>query len=116
MGFFKLTKMTLGGLFKKPETTLYPFEKKEACPMLKGHVVNHVEDCILCGICSKRCPCAAIDVDKAARTWTIHEYSCVQCGSCVRECPKNCLEMMPTYAPVTRQKTSDTFVVPEKET
>ncbi len=56
MGFFNLGKMTFGSLFKKPETVKYPFEKKEAYPQLKGHVVNHVDDCILCGICEKRCP------------------------------------------------------------
>ena len=28
MGSFKLGKMTLGGLFKKPETLLYPVQTK----------------------------------------------------------------------------------------
>ena len=28
MGSFKLGKMTLGGLFKKPETLMYPVETK----------------------------------------------------------------------------------------
>ena len=36
MGGFKLGKMTLGSLFKKPETVLYPVEKKEAPAGLKG--------------------------------------------------------------------------------
>ena len=51
MGGFKLGKMTLGSLFKKPETVLYPVEKKEAPAGLKGHIVNDADVCILCGIC-----------------------------------------------------------------
>ena len=60
MGGFKLGKMTLGSLFKKPETVCYPAEKKEAPAGLKGHIVNDVSVCIVCGICQRRCPCAAI--------------------------------------------------------
>ena len=106
MGSFKLGKMTLGGLFKKPETLMYPVETKTPPAGLKGHVVNDVDRCILCGICQKRCPCAAIVVDKPARTWTIDRFRCVQCGSCVRECPKDCLTMEPTYTPPRRASTS----------
>ena len=113
MGGFKLGKMTLGGLFKKPETTCYPFEKKVPPAGLKGHVVNDVEHCILCGICMKRCPTSAIVVEKPARRWEIDRFRCVQCGTCVRECPKHCLTMDPAYAPVARKKHTDGFDVPE---
>lgn len=114
MGGFKLGKMTLGGLFKKPETLLYPVQTKTPPPGLKGHVVNDVDTCILCGICQKRCPCGAIVVDKAARTWSIDRFRCVQCGSCVRECPKHCLAMEPTYTPPATVKSVDVVEVPEK--
>ena len=56
MGGFKLGKMTLGSLFKKPETVLYPVEKKETPAGLKGHIVNDVDVCILCGTCVLECP------------------------------------------------------------
>ena len=82
MGGFKLGKMTLGSLFKKPETVLYPVEKKEAPAGLKGHIVNDADVCILCGICQRRCPCAAIVVEKPNRKWTIDRFRCVQCGTC----------------------------------
>lgn len=114
MGGFKLGKMTLGSMFKKPETILYPVEKKTPPAGLKGHVMNDVEGCILCGICEKRCPCGAIGVDKTARTWTINRFRCVQCGSCVRECPKACLTMEPAYTPPSTQKHDDVFEVPER--
>lgn len=114
MGSFKLGKMTLSGLFKKPETRLYPVEVKTPPAGLKGSVVNNVDNCILCGICAKRCPAHAIVVDKASRTWKIDHYRCVQCGCCVRECPKQCLVMEPHYAPVATSKKEDVFEVPEK--
>lgn len=113
MGSFKLGKMTLGSIFKKPETIQYPTQTKAMPEGLKGHVENDIDACILCGICQKRCPTGAITVDKPAGTWAINRFRCVQCGSCVRECPKSCLRMEPTYAPPA---TSKSVVVVSKET
>lgn len=113
MSAFKLGKMTFGSLFKKPETILYPFQTKETAPGLKGHIENDVSVCILCGICSKRCPTSCIVVNKAQRTWEIDPFQCVQCGTCVRECPKHCLAMEPTYTSVAREKSVHVEYVPE---
>lgn len=113
MGGFKLGKMTLGSLFKKPETVLYPLESKPAPKGLKGCVQNDVSGCILCGICAKRCPCGAIAVDKKARTWTIDRFRCVQCGTCVAECPKGCLEMDPARPQVATAKSLVELHVPD---
>ena len=114
MGGFKLGKMTFGSLFKKPETVLYPVQKKEPPRGLKGHVVVDVDTCILCSLCQKRCPCGAIEVDKKGRTWSIDHFRCVQCGSCTYECPKGSLTMEPTYQSVARQKSVHTFTIPEQ--
>ncbi len=115
MGAFKLGKMTISGLFKQPETVQYPVQTKTPPAGLKGHVVNDVSNCILCGICQKRCPCSAIEVSKADRTWSIDRFRCIQCGSCVRECPKSCLTMEPTYAACSTAKHVDVFEVPEQQ-
>ena len=115
MGSFKLGGMTFGSLFKKPETLLYPFEKKEPCAGLKGRIVNDVEGCILCGICQKTCPCNCIKVIKAERRWEIEPFMCIQCGSCVRACPTHCLIMDPECTPVSKAKYCDDLAVPEKE-
>ena len=116
MGVFKLGKMTFGSLFKKPETVLYPLEKKPQPIGLKGHIVNEVENCILCGICEKGCPTDCLSVDKAARTWSVMPFQCIQCGYCVQVCPKNCLKMDPNYWSASTSKDLNTFTVPEKET
>lgn len=93
MGSFKLGKMTLRSLFGKPETVMYPIEKREIPAGHRGMVENDMASCILCGICVKRCPCGAIEVDKKAQTWSINHFRCIQCDTCVRECPKGSLSM-----------------------
>ena len=96
MGSFNLAKMTLGSLFKKPATVRYPYEKRDIpglFPHMRGHVVNDVENCIMCGMCARVCPADAITVDRKAGDWTIDPYRCIQCSSCVHECPKHCLSM-----------------------
>lgn len=69
MGFFKLGTMTLGSLFKKPQTLKYPFETKEPYQGQKGFVVQAKPDtCNCCGICDKRCPANAIKVSRPEKT------------------------------------------------
>ena len=65
MGVFKLGKMTFGSLFKKPETVLYPVEKKPQPLGLKGHIELDVDLCILCGMCELRCPDYAIYIEES---------------------------------------------------
>lgn len=115
MGAFKLGKMTLSSLFKKPETLLYPLEKKIPPKGLKGHIVIDVDTCILCGMCQRSCPPDAIVVDKASRTWSVNPFRCIQCGYCTTVCPKNCLSMDPAYWAPSTQKDGEVFAIPEKE-
>lgn len=115
MGVFKLGKMTFGSLFKKPETVLYPIEKKPQPQGLKGHIVIDVDECILCGMCEKGCPTDCIKVDKEKHLWTITPFQCVQCGYCTRICPKSCLTMDPNYWSAATTKGASEFVIAENE-
>jgi ech hydrogenase subunit F len=110
---FKLGSMTFGGLFKKPETLLYPFETKTPPAGLKGTIKVDVDNCILCGICQKKCPCGTIVVDKPNRVWKINHYQCIQCGYCVRECPKGGLTMEPVAPPAATTFGFEVFEVPD---
>ncbi|MDR0347657.1 MAG: 4Fe-4S dicluster domain-containing protein, partial [Coriobacteriales bacterium] len=114
MGNFHLTKMSLRNLFKKPATKMYPVVAPTYTQRSKGHVVCEITDCILCGICQKRCPTHAITVSKPDETWTIDNFSCIQCLSCVRNCPKKCLTMNPEYTKPSPTKTTLTRTKPPK--
>ena len=50
MGSFKLGKMTLRSLFGKPETVMYPLEKRDIPAGHRGMVEIDMAKCILCGI------------------------------------------------------------------
>ena len=114
MAILHLGSMTLRSMATKPETLLYPFETKPAPHYLKGSVINAAEDCILCGICEKKCPADAIVVSKEERNWSIDRFRCVQCGACIDACPKNCLSMDPAYCPLATQKTVDNIEVEKR--
>ena len=112
MGTLKLAKLTLGSLFKKPATVRYPYETRDIptlFPDMRGHVVNDVENCIMCGMCARVCPADALTVDRKAGNWTIDPYRCIQCSSCVHESPKTCLSMDVYNTEPTTQLTTVTM-------
>lgn len=115
MGAFKLGKMTLGSLFKKPATVRYPFEKKQAPVGLKGQIGIVPDQCILCGMCERSCTTNCLSVDKQAREWGINRYQCVQCGYCITVCPKSCLYMLPAYAAAAPQMVKEIFAIPQSD-
>ncbi|MCI9128806.1 MAG: 4Fe-4S dicluster domain-containing protein [Eggerthellaceae bacterium] len=115
MGSFRLGAMTLRSMFKKPETLQYPKETKAPYPGQKGHVVNDVDGCILCGMCQRVCPCHCITVEKKERRWGIEPFMCIQCGSCVASCPTSCLSMDPAPTSISAEKFCRDLQVPEKE-
>ena len=115
MGIFKLGKMTLGSIGKKPETVLYPLQTKPQPAGLKGHIALDAANCILCGMCHRSCATDCITVDKAARTWSIDRFQCIQCGYCITVCPKKCLSMDPNYAPASTTHTVDVVEVPAQD-
>lgn len=102
-------------LFSKPATTGYPFEPAHYPDRMRGHVRVRIEDCIGCGLCARSCPPGALQVDRAAGSWTIHRFDCVQCGNCVNVCPKKCLDMMPGYTAPGPEKAVETFTRAPKE-
>ena len=98
----KMTKVALQSLLSKPATVPYPAARKPVYAGTRGRIAIDAGKCILCLICDKKCPTAAIKVDRPGKTWTIDRLRCIQCNFCVEVCPKKCLTMENMYtAPVT---------------
>lgn len=106
MSYLQFAKTIFTSLFKKPYTGNYPFEAKEYPDKMRGKVLINIEDCIMCGMCMRKCPADAITVDRTAKTWTLNPFSCVQCQACVDSCPKKCLHMDKHYTDPAYAKTN----------
>lgn len=109
MGFMKFTKTALSNLVHKPATRPYPFEPAKYQERTRGHVDVSIDQCIFCGLCSRKCPTGAIHVDRAAKEWKIERFGCIQCGCCVESCPKKCLHMLNSYPEPAAQKYEEAF-------
>jgi formate hydrogenlyase subunit 6/NADH:ubiquinone oxidoreductase subunit I len=110
MPAFKLGKLVMRSLFKKPATLMYPVIPRQWQERTRGHIENQINDCIFCSICQKKCPTNAIVVDKANRSWTIERMQCIQCSCCVEVCPKKCLTNENTYTTPSTEKVVDTYI------
>lgn len=78
----------------KADVTLGKLSTQKPDPELRfGKIANDIENCILCGLCAKKCPLGLITVDrKDTKTWSIDRDTCLQCGMCVDACAKfHCL-------------------------
>jgi ech hydrogenase subunit F len=95
MEFLPMAGTALKNLFSRPATRLYP--KTERLPFAgnRGHIEIDFTQCILCGICARKCPTNAIAVDRANKEWKIDRLQCVICAGCVVACPKKCLFLKP---------------------
>ena len=100
------TPTGIKNLLKKPATRQYPFVVREPFPNYRGELQIAVDDCIFCGMCSRKCPCQCIEVDKTKGTWQCDPHACVYCGVCVDVCPTKCLSMKDVHrAPMTEKIT-----------
>lgn len=86
-----MTKTILKNLFTKPETIDFPKKQRDAFGSARGHIDIQIDECIFCGICSKKCPASAINVNKEQKSWEIDRYKCVTCDYCREVCPKKCI-------------------------
>ena len=117
-GAMKFVGFALKNLFSKPVTSSYPFVKKEYKDRYRGRITIDIDDCLFCGLCSRKCPSGAITVDRNNRIWSIDRMGCVQCSNCVEGCPKKCLHVENEYTKPDYTKIVDTFTakpLPKKE-
>lgn len=115
MSIMNFTRTALKNFFSRPATRNYPFEERKYPERYRGRVAINIDDCIMCGLCMKKCPADAITVDREHKTWSIQRMSCVQCSLCVNGCPKKCLSMEQHYSEPAAEKTVYTVAQPVKE-
>lgn len=106
-------KVVMKSVFRKPATLMYPVIPREWQDRTRGHIEIDEPNCILCGMCSRKCPANAITVDRKGRKWTIQRMQCIQCECCVEVCPKKCLSMAQKYTEPGTEKLTDAFDIPE---
>ncbi|MFR8335428.1 MAG: 4Fe-4S binding protein [Eisenbergiella massiliensis] len=103
MNTMKFTGTVLKNLFSKPATRPYPEQPREYPDRTRGHVEIDIDTCVLCGLCSRKCPTGAITVDHR-QTWEIQRFGCIQCGCCV-ECAEEMPSMKQTHTARDVKKT-----------
>lgn len=105
----------IGSIFKnlgsKPATRMYPFEKREPFKNVRGHLSGvNIDQCIFCGICARKCPSDALDVNKAEKSWEVDQFKCIVCGLCQDVCPKKCINMDDNHKTAAYKKEKSKFV------
>ena len=111
----KMLKTVIKNLIGKKSTRLYPVQKREPFANVRGELVNDINSCIFCGMCSKKCPVSCITVDRAAKTWQHNPFECIYCGICVETCPKKCLSQKSEYKSPDYEKAKLTMTPAEKQ-
>lgn len=109
MAIMNFSFTALKNLLSKPATANYPAVPRQYPERSRGHIEINIDNCIMCGICSRKCMSGAIKVDRTNKTWTIERMGCVQCSACVNACPKKCLSILSGYTSPSTEKVVDTY-------
>lgn len=109
--FMTLSKTVTKSLFKRPATLMYPKRPRSFPAPFRGRLVNDIDRCIFCGLCSRRCVADALVVSKGAREWQVDTMKCVICGLCVEVCPVKCLSLVNAYSPALARKADSQHVL-----
>lgn len=102
------SRTALKNLRSRPATLMYPKKKRAFFERTRGHI-ERLDNCVLCGLCAKKCPTSAITVDRQGKQWSIDRFKCIQCGSCVESCNKRSLVMRNEYTPPSEKKSAEQF-------
>ena len=109
-GIFESMKVTLRTMLSKAVTVQYPEERIELPERTRGVIALLEENCTVCMLCSKDCPCWCIyieghKVQKPGKRKPVNELDrfaidyglCMYCGICVEVCPFDALHWSPYF-------------------
>ncbi len=83
----------LRNVVSRPATRRYPYEIRPRFEGARGKIEFDVQTCNYCMLCMRRCPAAAITVNREEKTWSIEHLTCIACNACVEVCAKKSLTM-----------------------
>ncbi|MEN8075663.1 4Fe-4S dicluster domain-containing protein [Clostridioides difficile] len=110
MGVMELAKTVIKNLLSPSITKNYPKEEKENYELTRGHIEINIENCVFCGLCSRKCPTGAITVSRNEKSWQIDRLECIQCGYCIDNCPKKTLIMKNDYIKPSEVEEIDSYL------
>jgi formate hydrogenlyase subunit 6/NADH:ubiquinone oxidoreductase subunit I len=110
MAYMKIGNMVMRSLGRKPATLMYPVIPRDFYDRTRGRIEINIDECIFCGMCSRKCPPGALSVSKEDKRWAIERMSCIQCCCCVEVCPKKCLANEAAYTEPDMHKITDSYV------
>ncbi len=99
-----MIKNIFKNFIRKSATRAYPIDVRPGFKDARGELTNKVKACTLCGLCAKKCPSAAITVNRKEQIWELDPYACIYCGICVEACPQHCLVHYAEHRKPVRQK------------
>jgi len=110
VGVFEAMRVTLRTMLSKAVTVQYPEERIELPERTRGVIALLPENCTVCMLCAKECPCWCIYIEghkvtKPGKRKPLNELDrfaidyglCMYCGICVEVCPFDALHWSPFF-------------------
>jgi NADH-quinone oxidoreductase subunit I len=110
IGVFEAMKVTLRTMLSKAATVQYPDERIELPERTRGVIALLPENCTVCMLCAKECPCWCIYIEghkvtQPGKRKPVNELDrfaidyglCMYCGICVEVCPFDALHWSPFF-------------------
>jgi NADH-quinone oxidoreductase subunit I len=110
LGIIEAMRVTIRTMLSKAVTVQYPEERIELPERTRGVIALLEENCTVCMLCSKECPCWCIYIEghkvtKPGKRKPVNELDrfaidyglCMYCGICVEVCPFDALHWSPYF-------------------